>query len=406
MSFRDRSIKKEEATMQYRKDKKSENMLSILGFGCMRLPGSPAHIDREKSESLLRQAYEAGVNYFDTAYLYPGSEAAVGAIFEKLGIRDKVHIATKLPHAMCRTREDFDRLFTEEKKRLRTEYVDYYLIHNIIDPKQWERLCALGIQEWIKGKKESGEIRQIGFSYHGSAHDFTAMVDAYGWDFCQIQYNYMNTHYQAGQAGLKYAADKGLSVIIMEPLLGGKLANGLPGEASGALKEAKPGSTPAQWAFRWLWNQPEVTVVLSGMNAPGQLTENLSIADTAQPGMFTKEEETAIEKVVGIFNASYKVRCTGCNYCMPCPQGINIPGCFAAYNTSYAIGWMTGEIQYMTFSAAAGEHGHFAGDCISCGKCEQHCPQHIAIRKELKAVKRRLELPGVKWVVRRRKKQK
>jgi predicted aldo/keto reductase-like oxidoreductase len=389
--------------MQYRKDRKSDNQISILGFGCMRLPGGPGRIDRDKSERLLRQAYEAGVNYYDTAYLYQGSEAAVGAIFEKLGIRDKVHIATKLPHAMCRKTADFDRFFEEEKKRLRTNYVDYYLIHNITDPKQWEVLCGLGIREWIQGKKESGEIRQIGFSYHGSAPDFPLIVDAYAWDFCQIQYNYMNTHYQAGQEGLRYAAEKGLSVIIMEPLLGGKLANGLPKEASAAMEEAKPGSTPARWAFRWLWNQPEVTVVLSGMNTPDQLTENLALADTAVPGMFTEQEETAIEKVVGIFNASYKVRCTGCNYCMPCPQGINIPGCFGAYNTSYAIGWLTGEIQYMTFSASGGEHGHFAGDCVSCGKCERHCPQHIAIRKELKAVKRRLELPGVKWIVRRRK---
>jgi predicted aldo/keto reductase-like oxidoreductase len=389
--------------MQYRKDRKSENQLSILGFGCMRLPGGPGRIDRDKSERLLWQAYEAGVNYFDTAYLYPGSEAAVGAIFDKLGIRDKVHIATKLPHSMCRKTEDFDRFFEEEKKRLRTNYVDYYLIHNITDPKQWERLCVLGIREWIQGKKDSGEIHQIGFSYHGSAPDFPLIVDAYAWDFCQIQYNYMNTHYQAGQEGLRYAAAKGLSVIIMEPLLGGKLANGLPKEAAAAMNEAKPGSTPARWAFRWLWNQPEVTVVLSGMNTQEQLTENLELADTAVPGMFTEQEEATIEKVVDIFNASYKVRCTGCNYCMPCPQGINIPGCFGAYNTSYAIGWLTGEIQYMTFSASGGEHGHFAGDCVSCGKCEKHCPQHIAIRKELKAVKRRLELPGVKWIVRRRK---
>jgi predicted aldo/keto reductase-like oxidoreductase len=392
--------------MQYRKDRKSENQLSILGFGCMRLPGAPGRIDRDKTESLLRQAYEAGVNYFDTAYLYPGSEGAVGAIFEKLGVRDQVNIATKLPQFMCRKREDFDRFFTEEKKRLRTDYVDYYLIHNITDPKQWERLCGLGIKEWIQGKKDSGEIRHIGFSYHGSAPDFPSLIDAYSWDFCQIQYNYMNTHYQAGQEGLRYAAKKGLSVIIMEPLLGGKLANGLPKEGTAVMEETKPGSTPAGWAFRWLWNQPEVTVVLSGMNTQAQLAENLALAETAVPGMFTEQEEAAIAKVVDIFNSSYKVRCTGCNYCMPCPQGINIPGCFSAYNTSFAIGWLTGEIQYMTFSASGGEHGHFAGDCVSCGKCEKHCPQQIAIRKELKAVKRRLELPGVRWIVRRKRKGK
>jgi predicted aldo/keto reductase-like oxidoreductase len=386
--------------MQYRKDIKSGNEVSVLGFGCMRLPGVAGRIDRDKSEELFRTAYENGVTYFDTAYLYPGSEAAVGAIMEKLGIRKKVFIATKLPHYLCRKAEDFERYFAEQISRLRTDYIDYYLIHNITDSKQWERLCDMGIVEWIRQKKESGEIRRIGFSFHGPRHEFIKMVDSYEWDFVQIQYNYMNTHYQAGTDGLHYAAQKGLPVIIMEPLLGGKLVNGLPKAAKELLEETKKGDSAA-WAFRWLYDQPEVTVVLSGMNTLTQLQENLETAQESSPGMLSSDDKERIQKVVEIFNASYKIRCTGCNYCMPCPKGINIPGCFSAYNTSYSMGWMAAMVQYMTFSASAGAQGHFAGDCIGCGKCQKHCPQGIEIPKELKAVKRRLEIPGVRMISRR-----
>jgi len=382
--------------MQYREDRKSGNQLSVLGFGCMRFPTAMGRIDKEKSKALVRQAYESGVNYFDTAYLYPGNEEMVGIILEELGIREKVYIATKLPQTMCHGSEAFDTFFEEQKRRLRTDYVDYYLLHNVSEFKQWKHLQELGIEDWIAQKKANGEIRQIGFSYHGSQQDFISMIDAYDWDFVQIQYNYININYQAGMAGLKYAAGKNLPVIIMEPLLGGKLVNGVPEEAVKIMKAAQPGSTPAQWGLNWLWNQPEVTVILSGMNETAQLDENIELAGAAVPEMFGEQEEATIEQVIEIFNAGYKIRCTGCNYCMPCPKNINIPACFAAYNTSYVIGWKTAEMQYMNAVGVVGDNPRFASDCIRCGKCERHCPQGIEIRKELQAVKRRLEIPGTK----------
>lgn len=384
--------------MQYRKDTKGGAELSILGFGCMRLPGGLGRIDRRKSEELLLEAFRRGVNYYDTAWLYPGSEEAIGEIFAQNGIREKLHIATKLPHIMCRTQADFDRYFADHQKRLRSEYLDYYLIHNVSSLQQWRDLQNIGIEDWIARRKARGEIRRIGFSYHGSEADFLALLDAYDWDFVQIQYNYINTHYQAGEAGLRRAAEKGLPVIIMEPLLGGKLATGLPKTATEAMKAAKPDSTPVAWALDWLWNQPEVTVVLSGMSTKEQLEENLLLAEKARPGMFGASEEQVIARTLEAFNASYKVRCTGCNYCMPCPQNINIPACFTAYNASYAMGRLAGETQYLNATGIIGDYGRMASDCIGCGKCEKHCPQGIAIREELRNVKRRLEFPGIKIV--------
>ncbi len=379
--------------MQYRDNQNSGDKLSILGYGCMRLPSN-----NEKAEALLMQAYRSGVNYYDTAYLYPGSEETVGRFLAKNGIRENILIATKLPHTMCHTAVDFDRYFDIQKKRLQTGTIDYYLIHNISDLGQWERLCGLGIKDWIANKKSQGEISQIGFSYHGSQKDFLALLDAYEWDFVQIQYNYINIHYQAGVEGLMRAAEKGLPVIIMEPLLGGKLATGLPKEAVRIMQQADKDASPAGWALRWLWNQPEVTVVLSGMNETAQLDENLQLAEHAHAGMFTQAEDQVIHDVIDVFNASYKVPCTGCNYCMPCPKNINIPACFGAYNTSYAIGWMTGEMQYMNVTGIIGDNPRLAGDCIKCGQCESRCPQHIEIRKGLTSVKRRFEFPGLKSI--------
>ncbi|MCC8022677.1 MAG: aldo/keto reductase [Clostridiales bacterium] len=382
--------------MQYREDKRSGNRLSVLGFGCMRFPGGFGRIDRDKTEALLLQAYESGVNYYDTAYLYQGSEAVIGEVFEKHGIREQVYIATKLPQSMCKKASDFDKFFAIQKERLRTDYVDYYFMHNFTDYKQWENLVALGIEDWLAEKKASGEVRQAGFSFHGSQPDFFRILDAYDWDFVQIQYNYINVHYQAGLEGMKRAAEKGLPVFIMEPLLGGKLADGLPREAVQKMRETRPEWTPVSWALRWLWNQPEVTLLLSGMNAPAQLEENVRLAQEARPGMVGDEETQVLEQVVDIFNQSYKIPCTGCNYCMPCPKGINIPACFSAYNTSYAVDWMTGISQYVIGSGAMSDQAHYVSDCVECGKCESHCPQGIAIRRGLKSVRRRLQVPGMK----------
>lgn len=384
--------------MQYREDKKSGNKLSALGFGCMRLPGGMGRIDKKKTEELLMRAYKSGVNYYDTAYLYNGSEEAVGEIFEKNGIREKIYLATKLPQSLCKKPEDFDWFFDIQKQRLRTGYIDYYLLHNITDFGQWEKLCQLGIREWVEKKKSSGEIRQIGFSFHGPCVDFKKLINNYDWDFVQIQYNYINTHYQAGVDGLHYAAARDIPVFIMEPLLGGKLAN-LPKEAGDIMKKADPGSTAVEWALRWLWNQPEVTLLLSGMNEEFQLDENVRLAETALPGSMTPAQEHTIQDVRVVFNMNYKIPCTGCNYCMPCPQKINIPACFEAYNASYAVSRWTGLQQYMLSSGIMSDAPHFASDCLDCGKCEKHCPQQIEICRQLKKVRRRLQVPGVKTVM-------
>lgn len=365
----------------------------------MRFPNNLGRIDVEKTEKLILHAFQNGVNYYDTAYLYPGSEEVLGEILKKHNLRENVYIATKLPHSMCKSSADFDKFFDLERKRLQTDYIDYYLMHNITSYKQWETLESNGIKDWIKNKKENGEIKQIGFSYHGSLHEFPKMLDAYDWDFVQIQYNYINTNYQAGTKGLMMAAKKGLSVIIMEPLLGGKLATGLPKEAKDIFLEADSQSTPVGWALRWLWNHPQVSVVLSGMSDMDQLEENLSLANQAMPDMLSDSELHTIDKVVEVFNKSYKIPCTGCNYCMPCPQKINIPACFAAYNTSYAVDKRTGMFQYVISSNAMSKDSRFASDCVECGKCETHCPQGIQIRKELKAVKKRLQFIGMKPIL-------
>ena len=378
--------------MRYRKDPRSGNELSVLGFGCMRLPRSAGHIDLDKSEALLRRAVEAGVNYFDTAYVYSGSEEALGTVLARTGLRDKIYLATKLPHQRCQRPEDFERIFTEELARLQTDHIDYYLIHNLPEPALWERVCDLGIKDWIAQKKATGQIRQVGFSFHGSLGNFEALLEAWDWDFCQIQYNYSDANYQAGASGLRKAHAKGLPVIIMEPLLGGKLATNLPKRARALQTATRPDWSAARWGFSWLWNQPEPTVVLSGMNASEQLEDNLATAQEAAPGMLGERETRALEEVRSVFREAYRVPCTGCNYCMPCPHGVNIPGCFAAYNSYYANGMVAGFTQYIT-STGANHPGKSSGarSCEQCGACEKKCPQHIAIPAQLARVRKRLE---------------
>jgi len=375
--------------MNYRKDKRGTE-LSILGFGCMRLPGTLGVIDMEKTEQLIMEAYNQGVNYFDTAYLYPGSEAALGQILNKNNIRESVYIATKMPHPLCKKSTDFDTYFDTEKERLRTTYINYYLIHNITYLSQWEKLCELGVKEWLATKKECGEIHQIGFSFHGSQNDFGTLLDDYDWDFCQIQYNYINENYQAGTYGLHKAAEKNIPVIIMEPLLGGTLVNGLPKDAQNMLKQANSNYSSVEWALKWLWNQPEVTVVLSGMNAMSQLEENVRIASNSSVGCLPENELAVIDEVVKIFNASFKIPCTGCNYCMPCPQKINIPALFSAYNASYSLGLFQGFWQYSLSVALIAGTPIGGNNCIECGLCETHCPQQIPIRESLRLVEKRL----------------
>ena len=375
--------------MNYRKDKYG-NDLSILGFGCMRFKGNPGKIDIVEAEREITAAIKSGVNYFDTAYIYPGSESALGDILERNNLRDKVYIATKLPHYLIKTREDLDRLFNEELKRLRTDHVDYYLMHMLTDTDTWSRLCELGIAEWIDSKISSGQIRQIGFSYHGNTDMFIRLVDVYKWDFCMIQYNYMDEHSQAGKRGLKYAHQKGLAVMIMEPLRGGKLVHRLPEKALNIFKTYKKSYTPAQWSFKWLWNQPEVTVVLSGMNSMDVVNENIATASDSDIGELDSSDEEMLRSVVKAINEKMKVGCTGCGYCMPCPRNVDIPLAFSAYNRRFQEGKLPALIEYFMCTALR-KNSTSASECIGCGKCEKHCPQGIEIRKELNNVKKEFE---------------
>ena len=377
--------------MNYRKDKYG-NDVSILGYGCMRFKRSGGHIDIAKAERQILKAVEGGVNYFDTAYIYPGSESALGEIVARNNLRDKIYIATKLPQYLVKSKKDLDDFFAEQLKRLRTDHIDYYLMHMLTDTDSWERLKGLGILEWLEERKRSGAIRQIGFSYHGGSEMFCKLVDAYDWDFCMIQYNYMDENSQAGKRGLNYAHNKGLPVWIMEPLRGGRLVNNLPDEAKRIFAEHSVQHTPVQWALRWLWNQPEVTCVLSGMNTEEMVADNVNTASTVSAGELTDEDQAMLQRVVGAINAKMKVGCTGCGYCVPCPKNVDIPGCFAAYNRRYSDGWFTSLKEYFMCTVLR-KNSSAASNCIGCGKCQKHCPQAINIPAELKNVKGKLEGP-------------
>ena len=368
--------------MQYRKDRYGRE-LSVLGFGCMRFTKKGNALDIDKAEKEIMAAFHAGVNYYDTAYIYPGSEALLGTVLERNGIRDQVYIATKLPQYMVRDVAGAEKYFREELERLRTDYVDYYLMHMLTDLAQWERLKQISILDWLREKKASGAIRNIGFSYHGNTENFLKILADQDWDFCQIQYNYLDETTQAGVEGLKAAAARGIPVIIMEPLRGGKLVNLLPTDAKKAIAENSRGWSPAAWAFRWLWNQPEVTVVLSGMNSLEMVAENVATADSARPGDLEEADFALLEKVKTIIRTGEKVGCTACRYCMPCPQGVDIPGIFRCYNAMYAEGKTDGRFQFAQ-TVGLTRQPAFATQCIGCGKCEKHCPQGIPIREKLK----------------------
>lgn len=382
--------------MNYRLDKYN-NKISLLGFGCMRFQNTLGKIDMKKAEEQILAAFRGGVNYYDTAYVYPGSEAALGEILEKNGIREQVYIATKLPHYLIKNLDGLEKLFQEQLRRLRTDHIDYYLMHMLSDVATWNRLKELGIEQWITEKKESGAIRQVGFSYHGNSDMFCQLVDAYNWEFCQIQYNYMDENSQAGRKGLTYAHQKGLPVIIMEPLRGGRLVNNLPEEAKKLFAEYKDSYTPAQWAFRWLYNQSEVTCVLSGMNTLEMVEDNIHTASTTEVGALGAEEEIFLQTIVKAINSRMKVGCTGCGYCMPCPKGVDIPGTFSAYNRRYCDSKFWGFVDYMICTALR-KNSTAASNCVACGKCEKHCPQHIEIRKELKNAAKELENPIYKII--------
>ncbi len=377
--------------MQYRKDRYG-NDVSVLGYGCMRFSQTITGPDFKKAESEVMSAINQGINYFDTAYIYPGSEATLGKILEKNNVRDKVNIATKLPHYLLKKEGDCEKLFNEELSRLRTDHVDYYLMHMLSDAVTWNRLVELGVKDWLEQKKKEGVIRQIGFSYHGNSESFMKLIDAYDWDFCMIQYNYMDETSQAGVTGVKYAASKGIPIMIMEPLRGGKLATKLPKDAVKIFKNFNSEREPAEWSFRWLWNQPEITCVLSGMNSLEMVAENISSASEAEAGYLSDAEKAVISDVVKEIRSKEKVGCTGCRYCMPCPKGVDIPGIFAAYNRRYSDSKFDGLKDYV-MGTLLRKNSTGASQCIKCGKCEQHCPQAIHIREELENARKAFEGP-------------
>ncbi|MCL2277221.1 MAG: aldo/keto reductase [Treponema sp.] len=385
--------------MQYRLDKRTGNKISALSFGCMRFPGALG-----KSEELVMRAIDKGINYFDTAWMYSGNEEALGTILSRNNIRYKINIATKLPLALFKSEAefvDFDKYLNQSLERLKTDYIDYYLLHMMTDTEQWNRLKKWGIESWIAKKKSSGAIRQIGFSFHGSGSEFLKLIDEYNWEIAMIQYNYFDENFQAGIKGLRAASEK-MPVVIMEPLLGGKLAAGLPKEAVKIFKEADDSSgsrtSPAGWALNWLWNQSEVTSVLSGMNAMDQLNENCDLCESAYVNMLDDSRKKVYKLVLESINRTSKSRCTGCNYCMPCPVGVNIPGAFSAYNAVYTMGYVEGMKQYVTSSGLISVRGGSPNLCVKCGKCETHCPQKISIMKELVIVAKKMEPFYIKLV--------
>ena len=378
--------------MLYRTVPKTGEQLSALGFGCMRYPSKNGRIEEERTIGQIRHAIDNGVNYFDTAPLYHlGRSEPILAKALQGGYREKVKIATKLPHWTVRERADMDRILAKHLATLQTDHIDYYLLHSLAG-ESWEKLLHLGVPEFLDKAKASGKIRNAGFSFHGNFDTFKTIVDGYDWQFCQIQYNLLDEHNQAGTAGLRYAAGKGLAVMVMEPLRGGSLAGHVPDEVQKIYDQAPVKRSAADWALRWVLDHPEVTVVLSGMNDEAHIDENIRVAGEALPGSLTPEERALIGRVRDEYRRLMKVGCTGCGYCMPCPFGVDIPGCFADYNTSALFPHdRTGKFQYM------GHHGglmggkSYAGLCRQCGKCQKICPQHLPIPGLMKDVSREME---------------
>ncbi len=384
--------------MLYRKMPKSGDELSTLGFGCMRLPEKDGRIDEARAASQIRYAIDHGVNYLDTAWPYHGgeSEPFVGRVLSG-GYRERVRLATKLPSWLVRSRADMDRFLDAQLKKLATSQIDYYLVHSL-DGEGWDQVAALGVREFLDGAQADGRIANAGFSFHGLREDFKRIVDAYPWTCCQIQYNYLDQETQAGTEGLKYAASKGLGVVAMEPLRGGVLAASPAPPAIEALwQEAGVRRTPAEWALRWVWNQPEAIVVLSGMNDEAQVRENLKIAADARPGSLSEVELGLIDRVARKYREIMKVACTGCGYCQPCPSGVNIPECFSAFNAYHTFGQtrMAPFLYVLRMGGIIRGTSSYASLCSHCEDCVEKCPQDLDVPALLELVVSQFEGEGL-----------
>lgn len=367
--------------------------LSALGFGVMRLPTRGGRIDRKAADALLESAIDAGVNYLDTAYPYIGgqSEPYIGKFLEERGLRDKVAIATKLPHWQTKTREDMEKMLQSQLDRLRTDRIDYYLVHNITGGS-WDNLVPRDVLGFLADARDSGKILKAGFSWHGTPEDFPRVVDAWDWDFCQIQYNLLDERRQAGTAGLEYAASKGLGVVIMEPLRGGKLASKIPSKAVAVWKE-RPERSPAAWALSWVWNRQEATVVLSGLSEPAHLEETLATADIATPGCLSDEELDMTARVREAYKAAGAIGCTSCRYCVPCPFGVSIPEVFEWYNEWKTVHHTLGQRAFYlsTVGGVLSGSSGLARNCTSCGVCLSKCPQSLPIPNLMNQISKEYE---------------
>ncbi len=387
--------------MLYRKLGKSGLDVSVLGFGCMRLPiqgGSQSHldgfnpnklIDEEEATRMVEYAIEKGVNYFDTAYLYHAgkSETFLGKALKRY--RQRITLVTKLPVMLLKKREDLDRFLDEQLKRLDTRSLDVYLLHGL-GRRSWGMVKELGVLEFLDRIQKEGRTRYVGFSFHDDVKIFKEIVDGYDWMMCQIQYNYFDENRQAGKEGLTYAASKGLGVAVMEPLRGGNLAGPVPAEVQAVWDSAKEKRTPVEWALRWVWNHPEVSTALSGMSAMGQVEENVRIAEEGKPNSLSEKELSLIEQANGIYKKMLKIDCTGCAYCMPCESGVNIPMNFSIYNDLFMF--KDPALQYMLYNMMLSPEAR-ASNCGECGECEEQCPQHLQIMDALKKVHETLYRP-------------
>lgn len=372
--------------MKYRKFGKTGEKLSALGFGCMRLPvvnGDMNNIDEPKAISIIRQAIDGGVNYIDTAWGYHGGNSEpVTAKALANGYREKVQLATKLPCWLVNEPSDMDKYLNLQLEKLQTDHIDFYLLH-ALNRKSWENMKENGLFDFLPRIKADGRVRYVGFSFHDSYEVFEDIINAYDWDFCQIQYNILDEKYQAGLKGLKLAAKKGMGVVIMEPLRGGGLTNNIPENIQEAWDNIKPQRTPVDWALSWLWDQKEVGILISGMNEPWHITENLEVASRSGIGTLTEDNKEQLKNVRDMYHDRIIVNCTQCAYCMPCTHGVNIPSCFQFLNHGSMINNL--EEGKRLYNILVKEEQR-ASHCIACGECLDKCPQQLPIPQTMEMV--------------------
>ncbi|MBN2616706.1 MAG: aldo/keto reductase [Spirochaetales bacterium] len=390
--------------MQYRTMPGSNDKLSVLGYGCMRLPttvggAASSLINKEKALDQIRYAIDNGVNYLDTAYPYHlgASESFLGEYVLKDGYREKVKIATKLPCMTIFKKEQIEEIFNKQLSKLQVEYIDYYMLHSMNGPS-WERMLSLGIIDFMDNIRKEGRVKNMGFSFHGKKEDFIKICDGYNFDFAQVQYNIVDIHFQAGIEGIEYAHNKGMGIIVMEPLRGGSLVTKMPKSVEKIYKHAEIKRTPADWALRFVLNNPAVTLVLSGMNNMEHIKENIQVCSDSLPNGMSSAEVEILTSVKNEFDSLLQVNCTGCSYCLPCPAGIDIPAAFKNLNNFHMFSKANATAYHALYLGIQSKDGkaHWTSSCVNCGKCEAKCPQFIPVREKFKQVQKELETPLTK----------